>query len=139
MYKQIFKQLLIMILFFSISYFISLYHLKKNYRTFYFIDGIIKYPLKCTIKNARKCLFSEIIHFNKLIFYTTEKINPKNYIYDISKDYYYLIEPGYYYYIKNISETVVHFDPNSSIFIVKLNKLKLKNKIKSAIKCLIKR
>jgi len=116
MFKQIF-----VILFSSIvSFYLMKIGLKKNYKRFYFISGIVKYELKCKIKNAVYAPFSEIKDFENIIFYTTEKINCDNYIYDKSIDYYYLIEPGYYYYIKEKSNLILNFNRSSFIFYLKL-------------------
>ena len=116
MFKQIF-----VILFSSIiSFFLTKYILKNNYKRFYFINGIIKYELKCKIKNAVYAPFSEIKQLDNIIFYTTEKINCENYIYDKSIDYYYLIEPGYYYYIKEKSNLILNSDNLSYIFYLKI-------------------
>ena len=117
MFKQIF-----VILFSSIVSFFSMkYFLKKNYKRFYFIQGIVKYELKCKIKNAIYAPFCEIKNINNIIFYTTEKINCNNYIYDTLNNYYYLIEPGFYYYIKERSNLILNFDSSSFIFYLKIN------------------
>ena len=50
----------------------------KNYKRFYFISGIVKYELKCKIKNAIYTSFREIKDLDNIIFYTTEKINCNN-------------------------------------------------------------
>ena len=118
MFKQVF------IMFFSTitSYLITDYILRKSLRRFYFINGIIKYPLNCKIKNAVYSNYLEIKDLDNFIFYTTEKINCNNYIYDYFSDYYYLIEPGYYYYInkKKSNGIILNFDVNSFIFYLKI-------------------
>jgi hypothetical protein len=115
-----FKQFALMIIFIVFSYLVTKYILRKNYRRFYFINGIIKYPLTCKIKNSSYTKLSEIKDLNNIIFYTKEKLNIENYIYDKNSDYYYLIEPGYYYYIKNKENIDLHFNSNSYIFLLKL-------------------
>ena len=115
-----FKQIAIMIIFIIISYLTTKYILKSNYSRFYFINGIIKYPLTCKIKNAIYTPISKIKDMDNIIFYTKEKINTDNYIYDIQNDYYYLIEPGYYYYIKNNLNIKLNFNLNSYIFLLKI-------------------
>jgi len=109
-----------MIVFTIISYLITKYILRTNYRRFYFINGIIKYPLNCKIKNAIYTPISDIKDMDNIIFYTKEKVNIDNYIYDIQNDYYYLIEPGYYYYIKYNSSIILNFNSNSYIFLLKI-------------------
>ena len=115
-----FKQISITIIFIFISYFTTKLILKKNYRKFYFINGIVKYPLKCKIKNATKIKFCDLKEKYNIIFYTTEKTNYQNYIYDKLNDYYYLIEPDYYYYIKNEIDYELNFNLNEFIFYIKL-------------------
>ena len=114
-----FKQIGIMTFFIFISYFITKLILKKNYRRFYFINGIIKYPLKCKIKNATLIKFSDLKENNNIIFYT-KSLNINNYIYDILNDYYYLIEPGYYYYIKNDDNIKININLDTIIFYIKV-------------------
>jgi hypothetical protein len=117
-----FKQVFVMIFFTIVSYLTMDYILKKSLRRFYFINGIIKYPLNCKIKNAVYSNFSEIKDLDNFIFYTTEEINCNNYIYDYFNDYYYLIEPRYYYYInkKKSNGIILNFDVNSFIFYLKI-------------------
>ena len=115
-----FKQINIMFIFTFISYFLTKYILKKNYRRFYFINGIIKYPLKCKIKNAINISFLDLKELENVIFYTKDKINCNNYIYDILNDYYYLIEPGYYYYIKNKDNIKLKLENYTTIFYIKV-------------------
>jgi hypothetical protein len=97
------------------------YILRKSLRRFYFINGIIKYPLNCKIKNAIYTNFSQIKELDNYIFYTIEKINCNNYIYDTLTDYYYLIEPGYYYYInrEKSNNLILNFDENTFVFYLK--------------------
>jgi hypothetical protein len=109
-----------MVIFIIVSYLVTKYILRKNYRRFYFINGIIKYPLTCKIKNAIYTPISQIKDLNNIIFYTKDKANSENYIYDKIMDYYYLIEPGYYYYIKNKKSIDLNFNSNSYIFLLKL-------------------
>ena len=85
-----FKQIFVMIFFTIGSYLTMDYILKKSLRRFYFINGIVKYTLNCKIKNAVYSNFSEIKDLDNFIFYTTEKVNCNNYIYDFQNDYYYL-------------------------------------------------
>ena len=115
-----FKQIIVLSLFIFLSYFTCSYILKKNYCKFYYIDSIIKYPLNCKIKNVTKTTFRDIELIDNYIFYTLEKINCKNYIYDKILDCYYLIEPGYYYYIKNKKDIELHFNPNTVIYYFKI-------------------
>ena len=117
-----FKQVLVMIFTSIVSYSLTVYLLTKNYRRFYFINGIIKYPLRCTIKNATYINGNLIKNLDNFIFYSNESIiDGDNYIYDKRMDHYYLIEPGYYYYInKSRSDLKLHFNPNSFIFYLKI-------------------
>lgn len=96
-----FKQISILIVSIFISYIVTKQLLKKKFNKFCFIPGIVKYSTKSAkIKKVKFSKFNDI-NLNNIVFYTNEKVNKKNYIYDIQNDYYYLIEPGYYYYIKN--------------------------------------
>lgn len=116
-----FKQFSVIIISIFISYFISSYLLKYNYRRFYYINGIIKYPLKCSIKNAIYTPVSQLKLLDNYIFYSRETINCENYIYDELYDHYYLIEPGYYYYInKSQNGIVLNFNENSFVFVLKI-------------------
>ena len=115
-----FKQIIIMVIFIFISYIVTEKILK--YDIIYFKTGIIKYPLKYRIKNAKICTIEDIKNKNNLIFYTKEKINQYNYIYDITSDSYYLIEPKYYYYIRDSTKTIINFKENFSIFNLNLIK-----------------
>jgi len=117
---MVFKQIGLTSISIFISYFITNFILNKNYCKFYFIDGIIKYPLNCKIKNASKVIFSDIKNTENFIFYTLLPINCDNYIYDILNDNYYLIESGYYYYIKNYNNILLNYNLNSDIFYLKL-------------------
>jgi hypothetical protein len=104
-----------------ISLFLTVYILRKNYRRFYFINGIIKYPLNCTIKNASYTSTDQLKNLDNFIFYSNEIIDADNYILDKKTQRYYLIEPGYYYYInKSRSNLKLHFSPNSFIFYLKI-------------------
>ena len=115
-----FKQIIVLSLFVFLSYFICSYILKINYCKFYYIDSIIKYPLNCKIKNVTKTTFRDIELIDNYIFYTLEKINCKNYIYDKILDCYYLIEPGYYYYINENPNLIMNFNSNLNVFYSKI-------------------
>jgi len=116
-----FKQVLVMTITSIIAYSLTVYILKKNYRRFYFVNGIIKYPLRCKIKNATYTRANLIKKLDNFIFYSNEIIDSDNYIYNKTTDYYYLIEPGYYYYInKSPSNLKLHFNKNSFIFYLKI-------------------
>ena len=115
-----FKQVLTMIISSIITYILTFYILRKNYRRFYFINGIIKYPLNCTIKNASFELFSQVKNSDNFIFYSRESINCENYIYDKDNDKYYIIEPGFYYYINNKNNLILNCNVNSFIYYLKI-------------------
>ena len=114
-----FKQIIIMIIFIFISYFVT-QKIYKGGNKFYFCSDTIKYPLICKIKKSIPGSIIEIQNQNDIVFYTREKINYNNYIYDTINDYYYLIEPGYYYYIKNSIQNIIHFKDNFNIFFLKI-------------------
>jgi hypothetical protein len=119
-----FKHILVVILSSICSYLLMLYLLKKNYKRFYFINGITKYPLKCTIKKAILISLHKLKDLDNFIFYSKETINGENYIYDQDNDYYYVIEPNYYYYInksKSNCNLVINCNENSSVYMLKLN------------------
>jgi hypothetical protein len=116
-----FKQVLVMIFSSFISHFLTLYILRKNYKRFYFINGIIKYPLNCTIKNAVYMRADQLKNLDNFIFYSNEITESDNYIHDKNNNQYYLVEAGYYYYInKSRSNLKLHFSPNSFIFYLKI-------------------
>ena len=115
-----FKQVLSMIFSSIISYLLTFYIMKMNYRRFYFINGVIKYPLNCTIKNAVYEKISELSLIDNFIFYSKEPINCENYIYDKTNNFYYLIEPGYYYYINENPNLIKHFNSNLNVFYSKI-------------------
>ena len=116
-----FKQVLLIVFTAIMSYSLTFYILTKNYRRFYFVNGIVKYPLRCTIKNASYIRANLIKNLDNFIFYSNETIDQGNYIYDKNIDHYYLIEPGYYYYInKPRSNLKLHFSKNSFIFYLKI-------------------
>jgi hypothetical protein len=87
-----FVQFFILFISTIVSYLLLGYLLKRNYRRFYFINGIVKYYLNCTIKNAVYTHVSSLSDLDNYIFYSTEQINCENYIYDKNLDHYYLIE-----------------------------------------------
>ena len=92
-----------------------------NYRRFYLINGVIKYPLNCNIKNAIYKNLYELENLDNFIFYSKDSINCKNYIYDKSNDIYYLIESGYYYYInKSKSNLILNYVPDTFIYYLKI-------------------
>jgi len=114
------KQVLVMAISSIISYLITNYILRKNYKRFYFINGIVKYPLKCTIKNASYIPFNELNNKINFIFYSKQKANCENYIYDKRLDYYYVIEPGYYYYINDQENYILNGNDNSFVYYLKV-------------------
>jgi hypothetical protein len=114
------KQVLVTVISSIISYLFTDYILRKNYRRFYFINGIVKYPLKCTIKNAMYLPFKELTDKTNFIFYSKQPLNCENYIYDKQADYYYIIEPGYYYYINDPEKFVLNGNDNSFIYYLKV-------------------
>ena len=120
-----FKQVIIMVLFIIISYLVTKIIYKKKFNKFYIIPSIVKYPLKIKklqkLKNVIKIKLSDIKDLNNMVFYTNEKINHNNYIYDIINDYYYLIEPEYYYYIKESKNFEFHYSDNLYIHYLILN------------------
>ena len=115
-----FKQVLSMVISSIISYLLTFYIMKINYRRFYFINGIIKYPLNCTIKNAVYKKIKELEKFDNFIFYSKDTINCENYIYDSNNNFYYLIEPGYYYYINKTKNNLILNGDNSFIYYLKI-------------------
>jgi len=119
-----FKQISLMVFTSVFSYVLTFYILRKNYRRFYFINGIVKYPLRCKIKNASYIQYKDVMDLDNFIFYSQEPINTDNYIYDKTNDTYYIVEPGYYYYINKRKNTKndleVYFNPNSFIFYIKI-------------------
>jgi len=116
-----FKQISTIVFSAIFFYILTILILRKNYRRFYFINGIIKYELNCNIKNAVCKQFSQIKNKDNFIFYTKEQINCANYIYDKQTRLYYLIEPGYYYYInKSKNNLILKFNPNSYIYYFKI-------------------
>ena len=115
-----FKQVIVMVIFIFISHFVTEQILK--YDIIYLKNGTIKYPLKYKIKDAKLCTIENIKNKNNLIFYTKEKINQYNYIYDTILDSYYLIEPKYYYYIRDSTKTIINFKDNFNIFNLNLIK-----------------
>jgi len=88
-----------MIVFIILSYLVTKQIFKK--KVIHFTSNVIKYKLKPG--KLKKAIYSKLsdIGLDNTIFYTDEKINHTNYIYDIINEWYYLIEPGYYYYIKD--------------------------------------
>jgi len=118
-----FKQVIILLSSILFSYIFTRQIIKKKFNKFYFISGIVKYPIKSKLKNAISAKLFEIKDPSKsIIFYTNEKVNHANYIYDKEIDYYYLIEPGYYYYIQNQNN---YFFSNDNLEIFYIN-LKIK-------------
>ena len=115
-----FKQVLSTVISSIISYLLTFYIMKMNYRRFYFINGVIKYPLNCTIKNAIYEKISELQKIDNFIFYSKDPINCENYIYDKSNGIYYLIEPGYYYYINKTKNDLILNGNNSFIYYFKI-------------------
>jgi hypothetical protein len=99
-----FKQISILVISIFLSFIVTKQILKKKFNKFLFIPGIVKYPVKSAkLKKAKNIHFNKV-NLNNIVFYTLEKVNHNNYIYDIENDYYYLIEPGYYYYIKDSTQ-----------------------------------
>jgi len=114
-----FKQFIVTVIFIFISYFVT----KKIYKgsnKFYFTESIIKYPLTCKIKKIIPGTIINVQNENNVVFYTKEKINHNNYIYNTETDYYYLIEPNYYYYIANSNKSIINFKDNFNIFFLKI-------------------
>jgi len=127
-----FKQISFLVISIFLSYIVTKQILKKKFNKFLFVQGIVKYPVKSPkLKKVNNAHFSKI-HLNNIVFYTLEKVNHNNYIYDISNDYYYLIESGYYYYIKDQSQ--FSFGINDlNIFYIHLNLNKNKIIVKDKI------
>ena len=74
-----FKQVIITLLSTIFSYIITKQILKKKFNKFYFVPGIVKYPMKSKIKKAVSSKLSQI-QFDEskgILFYTLEKVNHK--------------------------------------------------------------
>ena len=122
-----FKQISFLVFFIFLSYIVTKQLFKKKSSTFLFVPGIVKYKAKKTKLKKEVSSNFNTIDLQNVVFYTNEKVNHNNYIYDILNDYYYLIEPGYYYYIKDPSS--FSFGVNDmTIFYINLNSNKTKIK-----------
>ena len=116
-----FKHISVIVIVGFISYFLFFCILKKDYKRFYFTDGVIKYPLNFSLKNTNCVNFENIKHMDNFIFYSKEPVDCENYIYDKVNEIYYLIEPGYYYYINKLkSNIILNYNPNALIFYLKI-------------------
>jgi len=119
-----FKHISVIVIVGFISYFLFFCILKndyKNFKSFYFKDGVVKYPLNFSIKNTNCVNFEKIKNMDNFIFYSKEPVDCENFIYDKVNENYYLIEPGYYYYINKLkSNIILNYNPNALIFYLKI-------------------
>ena len=112
-----------MILICSISYISTEYYLKRKF-ILVSLTTKLKNESKYKIKNTTKTTLQNLLlftgkrGFKHILFYTKDKLNPNNYIYEKENDTYYLIEPNHYYYIKD--SKLYSFHGNVEIFYIKI-------------------
>jgi hypothetical protein len=131
-----FKQLLLIIIIFILSYSIIKYILFVYFHKIYLSKNIIKYPINDSDKKFLNLYSNDTIleNLNKdniNLFYTDSywSMRNNNYILNIKTNRYYIIDSGYYYYLPNMDNYKIII--NNKDLKIKLFDLKNIKKINS--------